>query len=530
MSIWSVEYITGSAGVSTGTGTTYKRSYGDIKLRMTLDSDGSNHTINYELRYKKRDYNQMTIGEVRIQFGSKQVFYRAPDKAQMYTDGDLICSGKFDYVGTGAVRISFAAGLYNHAINITGVTDLNLTVNPDLITAYISGSAVAGEKSSIMLNNFTFYTDASTGVGQGTTLATLRYKVGNIEGVIAEKLDYRISYDWNIPTLFYEYYPDAISTDAILYCDTYDAPGLNVLGTTQYKFVLYFVDGPDLEPTVRDCDPITTALTGANNKFVRFFSDVEYVFNATPGEGTVITNGVLTVGNKTAEHNINSDFTGVIEDVEDAVFTFSVTDRRNYKRTKTLTRTLIEYKKLTCNIWRKSATADGKIEVGIKGDYWAHNFGVKHNTLKISYRYKAGNGNFSDWTSFDYLTDTDDYEATITLTDLDYQTTYTFEAMAQDELMTVVSRQLPVHCLPIYDWGRDDFNLNVVLNMNNETVLRHNHQANNLVVSSSGGFIYFRPKGTDDNSVEIKFTPQGNIELAGDIIINGKSLKSLLNI
>ena len=66
--------------------------------------------------------------------------------------------------------------------------------------------------------------------------------------------------------------------------------------------------------------------------------------------------------------------------------------------------------------------------------------------------------------------------------------------------------------------------------MNNETILRHNHQANNLVVSSSGGFIYFRPKGTDDTSAEIKFTPQGNIELAGDIIINGKSLKSLLNI
>lgn len=530
MAIWSVEYSTSQYGI--GPAPSQHPGYGDVKLRLMFDSDGSGkHKINYELRYQKIKYNQMTIGEVRILFGTKEVFYREPDKAQKYNDGDLICSGKFDYTGTGNVQIRFQAGIYVHAINTTGSTTLSLAINPELITANVGGNAVVGEKVTIYLNNFTFLTDPSTGVTTDRTSATLRYKVGNLEGVIVEKHEDRW-YDWDIPTLFYTYYPDVTTTAAILYCDTYDFAGTTLLGTTQYNFTLYFVDGPDLAPTVRDVDPITTALTGADNKFIRFFSDVEYAFNATPGNGTYMNNGVIVAGNKKAEHNTIqvATYTGTIEDIEEAKFVFTVTDGRWYSKTVTLERTLIEYKKLTCNIWRKSATADGTIEVGIKGDYWAHNFGVKHNTLKVSYRYKAGSGEFSDWVSFDYLTDTDDYEATITLRDLDYQTTYTFEAMAQDELMTVVSRQLPVHCLPIYDWGRDDFNLNVVLNMNNETILRHNHQANNLVVSSSGGFIYFRPKGTDDTSAEIKFTPQGNIELAGDIIINGKSLKSLLKI
>lgn len=530
MAIWSVEYSTSQYGIGPAPG--QHPGYGDVKLRLMFDSDGSgNHKINYELRYQKINYNQMTIGEVRIMFGTKEVFYREPDKYAKYNDGDLICSGKFEYTGTGNVQIRFQAGIYVHAINTTGTTTLSLAVNPSLITASVVGNAVVGEEVSISLKNFTWNNDPQTGISQGKTSATLRYKVGNLEGVIVEK--HKDSYyDWNVPTLFYTYYPNVTSTAAILYCDTYDFSGNVMLGTTQYNFTLYFVDGPDIEPTVRDVDPITTALTGADNKFVRFFSDVEYAFNATPGNGTHMDNGVIVVGNKTAQHNTSKvdTYTGIIEDIEEAKFVFTVTDGRWYSKTVTLNRTLIEYKKLTCNIWRKSATADGKIEVGIKGDYWAHNFGVKHNTLKLSYRYKAGSGEFSDWVSFDYLTDTDDYEATITLRDLDYQTTYTFEAMAQDELMTVVSRQLPVHCLPIYDWGRDDFNLNVVLNMNNETILRHNHQANNLVVSSSGGFIYFRPRGTDDTSAEIKFTPQGNIDLAGDIIIGGKSLKSLLGI
>jgi hypothetical protein len=531
MAIWSVEYSTSQFGVGPAPG--LHPGYGDVKLRLMFDSDGSGkHKINYELRYQKRNYNQMTIGEVRIVFGSKEVYYRSPDKAQKYNDGDLICSGKFDYTGTGNVRISFQAGIYVHAINTTGSTTLSLAINPKLITVSVTGgNAVVGERVSIHLDNFTSLTNPSSGVTTDRTSATVRYKVGNLEGTIVEKHE-KTWYDWDVPTLFYTYYPDVTSTAAILYCDTYDFAGTTLLGTTQYNFTLYFVDGPDLEPTVRDVDPITTALTGADNKFIRFFSDVEYSFNATPGDGTYLSTATITCGNKsnTITSAYDKELTGVIKDIEEAKFVFTVTDGRWYSKTVTLNRTLIEYKKLTCNIWRKSATADGTIEVGLKGDYWAHNFGVKHNTLKLSYRYKAGSGEFSDWVSFDYLTDTDDYEATITLRDLDYQTTYTFEAMAQDELMTVVSRQLPVHCLPIYDWGRDDFNLNVVLNMNNETILRHNHQANNLVVSSSGGFIYFRPKGTDDTSAEIKFTPQGNIELSGDIIINGKSLKSLLKI
>lgn len=530
--LWTVEYKIRTMANNVGVVVGPSYTYGDVKLLLTFDSDyDGNHKVEYEMYYEKHTYNQMTIGEIKFQFGTKEVFYRAPSEYKMYNDGDLIASGKFEYTATGNVQVILEAGIFEHAINLRGREALSLqtATNPELITASIYKNAVAGEEVTISLKNFTYLTDANTGIGTSHTSATLRYKVGNLEGTIVEKHD-KTYYDWDVPTLFYTYYPDSTTTSAILYCDTYDFAGVNIIGTTQYNFTIYFVDGPDMEPTVKDVDPVTVALTGADDTFVRFFSDVEYAFNATPGEGTEMARGTLTVGNKTVEHRYGDTYTGVIENIEDANFTFTVTDRRNYTRTQTLSYTLIPYVKLTCNIWRVEATGDGKIVVGIGGDIWSDNFGKVRNTLRVSYRVKEGNGEFGEWQSIDYLNDDETYELTVTLEGLDYRKTYTFEAMAEDKLMTVVSKQLPVRAIPVYDWGRDDFNVNVNFNMNHQTILRHNHLANNVVLSSSGGFIYFRPKGTDDNTVEVKISPQGNIELSGDILIEGKSLKSLLGI
>lgn len=534
MAIWSVEYKIRSMASNVGSTVGPSYTYGDVKLILTFESDyEGNHKVDYRMYYVKDTYNQMTIGEIRFQFGTKQVFYRAPTAYKMYNDGDLIASGKFEYTGTGNVQVILQAGIYEHAINLRGQEALSLqtATNPELITASIYTNAVVGEKVNIMLKNFTYLDDANTGIGTSHTSATLRYKVGNLEGTIVEKHE-KTYFEWNIPTLFYTYYPDVTTTSAILYCDTYDFAGINVIGTTQYNFTLYFVDGPDLDPEVKDINPVTVALTGADYKFVRFFSDAEYNFNAAPGEGTYLRSGSVTCGNKTVSHKSTdaSTYKGTIQDVEDATFAFSVTDARNYTKTQEVSYTLIEYIKLTCNIWRIEATGDGTIKVGVGGECWSSNFGKVRNTLRVSYRYKEGDGEFSEWQGIDYLTDDNKYELTVTLNDLDYTKTYTFEAMAEDKLMTVVSKQLPVRAIPVYDWGRDDFNVNVNFNMNHNTILRHNHLANNVVLSSSGGFIYFRPLGTNETSAEVKINPQGNIELAGDIIISGKSLKSLLGI
>jgi hypothetical protein len=100
--------------------------------------------------------------------------------------------------------------------------------------------------------------------------------------------------------------------------------------------------------------------------------------------------------------------------------------------------------------------------------------------------------------------------------------------MAIDALMSASTNDYSVQFVPIFDWGQSDFNFNVPVQMNGKTVLRHNDSANNLVVSSSGGFIYFRPGGTNDTSSEMRLNPRGSLEITGDIIIGGKSLLEAL--
>lgn len=511
------------------TNTSGKQSY--VVLAMQYDHTVSEVKIDWTLRLQT-GYGEIVVGELKVQFDDEVIFYRPASQNKKAVSGETLASGTKTIALTGSsnpIDVYVGAGIYEWAINVSARQTLDF--EGDNTTATIDfKSGVVGEEHTIFLSGLYGWKNFGEEYGLVRS-ATLRYKFGNLEGTIVEGAT-GSSIKWTIPTTIFNLYPTQTSATGTIYCDTYSLDSNRFIGTSQKSIIVYIKEGPKLSPTVEDVDPITLALTGDKNKLVRFFSNAKYVFNATPGSGTSIDRYYVENADykSTKYSTATNPGEGTITDVESGLFTFQVTDRRNYSATATVEKTFLEYKKLTCNIWRKSATADGTIEVGIKGEYWANWFGVKHNTLKISYRYKAGNGEFSDWESFDYLTDTNDYEATITLRDLDYQTTYTFEAMAQDELMTVVSRQLPVHCLPVYDWGRDDFNVNVDFKMNNQTVLRHNHQANNLVISSSGGFIYFRPKGTNDTTAEIKFTPQGNIDLAGDIIIGGKSLKSLLGI
>lgn len=524
MNIYQIKTSGWTSGSSTKTAA--------VVLELLVYPATSSAKIDWKLRLQS-GYNSIVVGELKLIFGRTTIYYRAPDQKKEATNNQILAQGTTNVEIEGAsapLDIYVGAGIYEWAINVSATETIDLVASQQLCTADFKAGTV-GEEHRIWISGTYGWIDYADEYGL-VQKCNLRYKFGNYEGVIAEGLTDETYIDWIIPTDLFNLYPTQTTATGVIYCDTYSLDGKTNRGTTQKSFLIYIKDGPKLSPTVEDVDPTTLALTGDKNKIVRFFSDAKYVFNATPGEGTALDKYHIECGDEkiTRYSTETNPGEGTLEDVEVATFKFSVTDRRNYTGTKTVEKELIPYVKLTCNIWRIEATGDGTIKVGIGGDIFSASFGAVRNTLRISYRVKEGNGEFGEWQSIDYLNDDATYEVTVTLNDLDYSKTYTFEAMAEDKLMTVVSRQLPVRAIPVYDWGRDDFNVNVPFNMNHTTVLRHNHLANNVVLSASGGFIYFRPGGTDDTSAEVKINPQGNIELTGDIIINGQSLKSLLGI
>jgi hypothetical protein len=91
------------------------------------------------------------------------------------------------------------------------------------------------------------------------------------------------------------------------------------------------------------------------------------------------------------------------------------------------------------------------------GNYFNGSFGAVNNTLTVQYRYKEYGGAFSDWTDMTVTKNGNYYSATASLTGLDYQQSYVFEAQAIDKLMTVPSTGSPIQSRPVFHWGENDF-------------------------------------------------------------------------
>jgi hypothetical protein len=115
------------------------------------------------------------------------------------------------------------------------------------------------------------------------------------------------------------------------------------------------------------------------------------------------------------------------------------------------------------------------------------------------------------------------YEAITTITGLDYQTTYTFQAYAVDKISTVYSEETPIKSTPVFDWSKDDFNVNVNFNLKNRTVLRSNGDNNNIVLSAedSKDGIFLRPNGTGSNEGQAYLKPDGELVISGSIDSTG---------
>ena len=63
------------------------------------------------------------------------------------------------------------------------------------------------------------------------------------------------------------------------------------------------------------------------------------------------------------------------------------------------------------------------------------------------------------------------YSNTITVSGLSYLNAYTFQVRAVDKLATVESNEQTRKTTPIFDWGKDDFNINGTLKINNQNII-----------------------------------------------------------
>ena len=295
---------------------------------------------------------------------------------------------------------------------------------------------------------------------------TLSYSFGSLTGTIATKTS-STSVSWTIPTTFYAQIPNDKSGTGTITCDTYN--GSTLIGSKPTYFTATVNESaskPTLNPTAVDVNTTTTALTGDSSKFIKYYSNASVSTGASARNSATLKSQKITCGAKSI-----SSASGTINAVESGSFTFSATDSRGYPATQTVNKTLIEYIKLTCSMEAGAPTTDGVATLKISGNYWNGTFGALANTLTVQYRYKTQGGSYGSWTTVSATKSNNTYNATATISGLDYRTTYVFQARAVDKLATINTDEQARRTTPIFDWSKDDFRVNGDFTVNGATTI-----------------------------------------------------------
>ena len=294
---------------------------------------------------------------------------------------------------------------------------------------------------------------------------TLTYSFGSLSGTIATKTS-STNISWTIPTTFYGQIPNSKSGTGTITCQTYN--GSTLIGSKSTSFTATVSESaskPTLSPTVSDSNSTTTALTGDSSKFIKYYSNASVATGAKARNSATLKSQKITCGSKSL-----TSASGTINAVESGSFTFSATDSRGYTTTQTINKTLIDYIKLTCSLNAGAPTTAGVATLKISGNYWNGSFGKVANTLTVQYRYKAQGGSYGAWTTVSATKSNNTYNATATISRLDYKTTYVFQARAVDKLATISTDEQARRTTPVFDWSKDDFNVNGTLKVNNTNI------------------------------------------------------------
>ena len=298
---------------------------------------------------------------------------------------------------------------------------------------------------------------------------TLTYSFGSLSGTIATKTS-NTNISWTIPTTFYSHIPNSKSGTGTITCDTYN--GSTLIGSKSTSFTATVNESaskPTLNPTAVDSNNTTTALTGDSSKFIKYYSNASVATGAQARNSATLKSQKITCGAKSI-----TSASGTINAVESGTFTFSATDSRGYTTTQTVNKTLIEYIKLTCSLNAGAPTTAGVATLKISGNYWDGTFGKVANTLTVQYRYKAQGGSYGSWTTVSATKSNNTYNATATISELNYQTTYVFQARAVDKLATKNTNEQTRRTTPVFDWGKNDFKVNGNFRVTGATTLDGN--------------------------------------------------------
>ena len=382
-----------------------------------------------------------------------------------------------NYSGTNTVGISsgttktLASGSTTITHNADGTKSFSFSFSQQFDINY-SGVGWIGTKSGSGSGTLTTIPRTSSvsstnaNIGENITITinrasssfthTLTYAFSGLSGTIATKTS-STSISWTLPTSFYAKIPNAKSSWGTITCDTYS--GSTKIGSSSCRFNVYVKEStnkPTISATVKDINATTKALTGDENKLIKYYSQAQFTVTGSAKNSATVKSLTSTYNGNTVSKADTTSWTAHYSNAIQASYAFGVVDSRGYSNSVTVTKTLINYVKITCALSVSNPTASGSCTLTITGNYFNGSFGSTNNTLTVQYKKNDGS-----WTNATATTSGNTYTATVSLTGLDYTQTFTFQARAIDKLATATTNSKTVKSTPIFDWGSNSFHFHV---------------------------------------------------------------------
>lgn len=393
-----------------------------------------------------------------------------------------------NYSGTNTVGVSngqtktLASGSTTIAHNADGTKSFSFSFSQQFDINY-SGVGWIGTKSGSGSGTLTTIPRTSSvsstnaNIGENITITinrasssfthTLTYAFNNLTGTIATKTS-STKVSWTLPTSFYAQIPNSKSSWGRIICDTYS--GSTKIGSSECRFDVYVKESsnkPGISATVKDVNDTTKALTGDENKLIKYYSRVQFSITSSPKNSATTKSININYNGNNLTGGSGNTWTDYFSNVTTGSFPCSVTDTRDFTSSITVNKTLINYVKITCALSVSNPTASGDCTLTIKGNYFNGSFGSTNNSLTVQYKKNGGN-----WTNATATLNGNTYTATVNLTGLDYTQAYTFQAKATDKLANATTAEKRVKSTPIFDWGSDDFHFHVPVYMPSEKPIK----------------------------------------------------------
>lgn len=293
---------------------------------------------------------------------------------------------------------------------------------------------------------------------------SIAYKFGTLSGYVqadgsissTEVKMTQTSIPFLLPESFYSQIPNSPTGTCVLTIRTYS--GNNRIGEDQTaRFTVTAAKSlcaPLVSAMVEDINARTLTLTGDSNILVRYVSNALCTITATAKNSAAIASkeigGVEVSGNSLQ-----------LDGVKTGTVVFGCTDTRGYSASITVKKTLVPYIHLSMGVaaGRKDPTS-GKAWLTVAGNWFHGNFGAEENTLSVKYAINGGSA-----ATTEPVLDGNTYKAEVDLTGLDYQKSHTITVTVTDKLESVSKSVSVGKGIPVFDWGEEDFQFHVPVNL-----------------------------------------------------------------